>query len=819
MKEEEEETPILDEDEEMALDTALKNIKKQKNNISLEIERNNLRFCLKQAFTLLCELRTNILSPKSYITLYKQVEMELEEIYNYMTVEISRGREPWDIYDSVQQCRYVIPRLYLLILSGTIYIENSPELSKELCDELLDQMKEAQSPLRAMFVRYFLAKKMAGKLPKGNNEFDKEAGGTIEDTILFFIKNFEEMNRSWIRMTLNASEEVISMLEENRMDLKIIISDTVEILSKLEGLTSDLYEKLMLPKLLEIIFMYDDHISQEYLMEYIFTHFPASYNLKNLDFLLLTISKCVKGVNKIKLFIILLEKLNDYYKENEKKENILNDIYGAYPVILRNYNIILEKQEKSSQNLLNILEMNFAFIKFCINCAPTEEKLISINHGLNTTNKILLSLDNEVIYKDQIYKLYEILILSLESIYSIFEMPKFTDLYEFLDYDSKKKLAIDIIKNLININSHEKLDKLEKIQKLLIYLAPLETNENKDEKEENPRLIEKEQYTVIKLFSAFKTKNVELILNFYSEFKNFFIQGGIKRRNKSLPCLISSLLVFCKNISILYDKQIYDNEKYDISLIKTDDDFYDFLSKVYNLLNDILKTIEEDDPKKCIKYSLLIITSINKLNSAKEKFEKLCLIIFNNVMSTYKNFDPEIKYEYFIAICQSLIQNKLFSNENYQTIMEEIINEAKNMSKRNEQCNGLLIIAHIYYSHFKNGKKVSEFLSKAKKIADFSLSNQKNLGLFIDILNTYLYYVEVDEENIVGIKKEQIEEIVEYIQNFILTIKNDKNSDIDFLTNIENYFNKTINLINERKNRENCKEIYKQIVIDSEHKD
>ena len=299
--------------------------------------------------------------------------------------------------------------------------------------------------------------------------------------------------------------------------------------------------------------------------------------------------------------------------------------------------------------------MNFAFIKFCINCAPTEEKLISINHGLNTTNKILLSLDNEVIYKDQIFKLYEILILSLESIYSIFDMPKFTDLYEFLDYDSKKKLAIDIIKNLININSHEKLDKLEKIQKLLIYLTPLETNANKDEKEENPRLIEKEQYTVIKLFSAFKTKNVELILNFYSEFKNFFIQGGIKRRNKSLPCLISSLLVFCKNISILYDKQIYDNEKYDISLIKTDDDFYDFLSKVYNLLNDILKTIEEDDPKKCIKYSLLIITSINKLNSAKEKFEKLCLIIFNNVMSTYKNFDPEIKYEYFIAICQSLI--------------------------------------------------------------------------------------------------------------------------------------------------------------------
>ena len=120
------------------------------------------------------------------------------------------------------------------------------------------------------------------------------------------------------------------------------------------------------------------------------------------------------------------------------------------------------------------------------------------------------------------------------------------------------------------------------------------------------------------------------------------------------------------------------------------------------------------------------------------------------------------------------------------------------------------------FIHFKDGKKVSEFLSKAKKIADFSLSNQKNLGLFIDILNFYLYYIEVDEENIVGIKKEQIEEIVEYIQNFIVTIKNDKNSDVDikFLGNIEKYLGKTINIIIERKNKKNCKDIYKNIVID-----
>ena len=158
----EESYPILD--EEMALDSALKNIRRQNYHIMLEIERNNLRFILKQAFTLLCELRTNLLTPKFYYTLFKQVEIELEPIYNYMKLEISRGREAWDIYESVQQCRYVIPRLYLLILSGAIYIEKEPEMCKEISEDLLEQMKEAQSPLRAMFVRYYLAKMMRGRL-------------------------------------------------------------------------------------------------------------------------------------------------------------------------------------------------------------------------------------------------------------------------------------------------------------------------------------------------------------------------------------------------------------------------------------------------------------------------------------------------------------------------------------------------------------------------------------------------------------------------------------------------------------------------------
>ena len=813
-------------DEELILDKALKEVRRQNYFIMLEIERNNLRFCLKQTFTLLCELRTDFLKPKNYQILYNHVVNELIQVHKYMNEEISFGREPWDIYESVQQCRYVIPRLYLTIIAGSVYLEHSPEKCKELIEDLLDIVKQAQSPLRTIFVRYFLTKVMARVLPDEDNKDIKEGCGTILDTIYFLIKNLEEMNRAWIRMTLNASLDEKPILEKERLDIKMLIKDAIYIISKLKGMNNNLFEKEILPKIIEIIFMYDDYISQEFIMECILTDFPESYIIKNLDFLLLTLSKLGEGVDKKKLFVIVLEKLFNYYKNNiekkegEEKEKILNEVHGAYPVVLRNFNIILQKQEKSVQNLLNILEINYNFIKFCVYCAPEEEKLISINHGLNSTYSILISANVSILFQDQLNKIHDILSIPLESIYSIFDMANFPKLFSFLDYQNKKKLAFEIIDNLTNVNSHEKLDTLEKIKQLIIFLRPLEKNldlNNNNSNNNSELLIEKEQFTLIKIFSVFKTKNIDLLFQFYFEFKNLLIEGDKSQRNKSLPCLISILIIFCKDISYLYSQKIEQNEKYDISSLKSDEDFYNYLSNIYSILSELIKKLEQDDQKMAFKYSFLIMRQINIINTAKEKFGEIYLSLFNNSFELYKNFEQEKKFEYFKYICQYLMIDTIFSEELYEKILDELINEAKNMQKRSEQCNGLLTISKIYFVHFKNGEKVLEYLSKAKKIADFSLTNQKNLILFVNLLNEYLYYIDSDKENIVKIEKDLIEEIIEYIQNYFVTIKMDKNNDLNFLNEIENYYNNTINLINERKNKEEYNEIYKFININSDN--
>ena len=253
-------------DQEKVVDLAIKSVERQSYHVLLTIEQNNLRFCLKQAKLMLNELRTDLLIPKNYFQLYTSIFNEMKKVEDFMKLEISRGRLPEDIYESVQQCQYVIPRLYLTIIAGSVYIEKCPSKCLEILDELLEQVKSSQNPLRGIFTRYFLLQIIKDKLPDNDNIYVKEKGGNFQETVFFLIKNLEEINRLWIRISLNASEIEKKMKEKEREDLKPLISETINRLSSLEGLTMELYESEVLPKLMEIIFMYNDRVSQEYLM-------------------------------------------------------------------------------------------------------------------------------------------------------------------------------------------------------------------------------------------------------------------------------------------------------------------------------------------------------------------------------------------------------------------------------------------------------------------------------------------------------------------------------------------------------------------------
>ena len=822
---------LSEEDQERYLDRGLKKIKAQSFHIHTAIEKNNLRQCLKETYSMLSELRTNALTPKNYYHLFTTIFDEMMIVENFFREEIKRGRKPRDIYDSVQQAIYLIPRLYLMISAGALVMENEPKSAEEIIFDLLGMIKGVQNPIRGLFVRYYLLKRIKDKLPDKDNVYIEE-GGKIEDTLKFLIQNMDEMNRLWIRLSSDVMGNEKILRDKERTELKILVGESINRLSSLDGLTIELYEKEVLPKLIQIILESNDVLSQQYLMECIIHAFSDSYNIKCIESILNTLSSLTPGVDIKGLFISLMEKLAKFITDNsgedatEEDKKLTSAAMNVYPVLLQYFDRLQKETCMLGDNMdvLKLLDLNAAFMKFSIKCTDIDV-LSSINHILTSTLECFRQLARRL-SSDGNKKLSKLLAIPLESNHSLFEMTDFDGLILFLDYSLRKNLALKIIQSLYKDQSKEKLDSVDKIQKLLKLIRPLITDVE-DALEEDYMTFESEQNEVSKMIFVVKSQDPEMIYEIYGELKNVFVEGGSNRRKITLPTLASCIIQFCHKLSLAYDnknglvseeikKNPYSNEiinLIDVSKIDSDETFYKLMLNIYKLLNEIISIISQENPENALKLYLASAAQVNTIQSDRSNYEEACASFMNAAMNIYQEgkYDQNIKYSLLSQVVGYLINFTILSNENVENILKILIESGTKMAKRGDQFNSMLSIGQIYYSVLKDGNKVNDCIDKARKYADFAMANPQNLTLFIELLNKFLYFVENGDE-IISIKPEQIDDIIELIKNHIQTIKNEVSVDSSFLPDIEKYFNNTIEIIKRRKNEDNHKPIYDSIL-------
>jgi hypothetical protein len=91
-----------------------------------------------------------------------------------------------------------------------------------------------------------------------------------------------------------------------------------------------------------------------------------------------------------------------------------------------------------------------------------------------------------------------------------------------------------------------------------------------------------------------------------------------------------------------------------------------------------------------------------------------------------------------------------------------------------------------------------ECLKKAKRFADFAMTNPENLSLFIIIMNKYIYYIEACGGDCF-IPIDEFDDVIEIIKNHIFTIENEGTGDREYLVDIKRYFECTIDIIKKRK--------------------
>ena len=841
---------LSEKEQDSLLSKSLKKIKEQTYFINNTISQNKLRQCLQESYILLNELRINNLTPRRYYNLYISVFDVMLNIKNYMSEEVSRGRILIDLYDKVQQAKYVIPRIYLMITVGSIYMEKVPKSVHVILFDLLGVVKQVQNPVKGLFIRNYLLKMIKDKLPDKDNIYEKE-GGTFEDSLKFLIQNMEEMNLLWVRLLIGVDGNDKKQREKEREELKILIGESINKLSSLESLTKEIYEEQILPKLLKIILDSKDVLCQQYLIECILHSFPNNYNIKCIEQILETMTKLEDGVDICELFINMMDKIGNYFGDNTDK-NDLNDILetakNVYPALLENFEVIINtyinKEEKNEdinnkKNDINkmplskLLELINSFLKFSLKCSPEEQKNNSVDKIISYISTLIKKYNDEI-KEEENKKIYEIFLIPIEAGLNIYNINEYFKLFELVDYTTKKNIAIELINHLVNnINdkSTQKLDSLENYQKIIRYIQPLisdNNNKKEDEHINDQDIIQEEQNIVCKLLYIINSPDPEVIHEIFNQFKNIFSYGGQVRRKFSLPCLVNAIIIFCHKLTICYENKISQlpkdtiiNKKtlnqivnsLNISKITDNEFFYKLMLNNYKLLNEAINLIAQENTEIAYKLYIYGASLVNEIIIEKEKFSESCLSFINKALDLLE-FDPKLNKIVLIKYLSSnIIYYNILNNEQKEKLINKFIKIHEDMQSREEQFKLILIICQLYYNIFKDGKKVLECINKARRYADFDMTISKNVCLYVDLLNKMIYFVEKGD-NIVEIKKEQIEDLIELIKGHINTMKNtNKENDKKYINNVEKYFLNIINTLKKGKNHKNekIKEFYQKI--------
>ncbi len=812
---------MTEDDQELQLDQGLKNIKAQSFHIHNTIEKNNLRQCLKETNAMLAELRTSALTPKNYYHLYTAAFDEMQYVENYFKEEIKRGRRVKDLYESVQQARFILPRMYLLITVGGIYMETQVDSCKKIIFDLLQMIKGVQNPIRGLFTRYYLLKTIKDKLPDKGNQFETEEGTMKDTTLKFILQNLEEMNRLWIRLATGCKDNEKLIREKERNELKILVGENITRLASLDGLSLEIYQEDVLKQIIAILLDSKDQLSQQYLMECIIQAFPDDYNIQCMETILDTLTQLTQGVDVKALYIALMDKLARYVGNTGKEDKtIIEAVEKIFDLLKKSIDKLIQDSSQGNLDLTKILELSVAFMKFTVNCCPQSDKLNTVNYILSIV-RTNIEKKGEKLSSDTAKLVERLLMVPLESELSLFDFINFSELMVFLDIYSRTNLGLKIIESLVNGTSKEQLDSVEKVQMLLTFIKPL-LEEEVEEKEAFQ--FEYEQSTVSKLIFVMKSTDPNVLIDIFMALKNVFVNGGVKKKKYTLPPLANALINFCYQISSSYDTRqgLIDDSKrneihkqyvstLDISFIDSDETLYKFLLKSYQILNEIITAIAADSPEQAFKLYLQSATQVNSIQSSRAQFEEACASFINAGMAIYQEgkYESEIKCFMLTQVVGTLLTISILSKEFLSQLIPSLQQSAQSMVKRGDQCNAMLSVSHLYYSLLGNTDKVRECLNKAKRFADFAMTNPHNLFLFVIIMNKLLYYIENSDEDIVN--KDMMEDLVEIVRNHIQTIKTE-NAETDFLPGIERYFEETLAIINKRKQL-GVKKIYQEMMI------
>ena len=801
-------------DEKQLLENLFKHVKMTSMKMNNAIDRNDMRQVLKLSVDIINALKTNFKTPSYYNQLFLNVIEELLPLDKYFREEVKRGRRIKEFYEAVQQCITVLPRMYLMIITGNIYIENCPNDQKEIICEIMKMANGVQHPLRGFYTRYFILKTLKDNF----NDIDS------------ILTNIKEMNKLWIRIGhmkhLLGSESV-----KVRNELKDIIAENITLLANVENINDNIYKNKILLPLLKIIIECGDYISQQYLLSNIINFLPDEYNIKSIDIIITSLSQMTDKVDIKEIFIKIMEKLGNFDSIEKLKDIKSNELFeklnGSIEKIIEEF----QNQGDNDNDILKVIELEVSYLKFVINFGTFEEqniKIKSINKIITKCYELISkACDGRNLSEEGTKIIFRLLQAILDSPLSIFKCKNFPDLMNYLNDDYKSQLSLNILESLVNKYNIGMIDSKEKMESIIEFIRPMvEIDDNKG----SEYLLDKALSKVCKLVYVPSSKDPYEQLEMLQMLKSLLVSttnnNEEEMKNKKLFLYynnyINALLLIGYSLNEGYidksDKKKdktskihkdfsskYNLDKFDINNLQSFIDFYKILIKEIDDTLTKLKIISSTTAYKLYLQSILLLNrigiSIDKNNEANKYYEESTINFINKTITMFIEgaIDQKHKLELLIDLIGNICFISILSKENMIDIAGKIEKICDKIKKKDEQCISLINCSKLYYNESnKDINKIIELLNKARKTAVYAMTNPENTILFINILNEYLKYDGIIENFDQIAKADDVSEIIEAINNYLTSLSENINNK-KTISKIENYYKNTKELIKSRK--------------------
>ncbi|XP_028037637.1 vacuolar protein sorting-associated protein 35 isoform X1 [Bombyx mandarina] len=730
------------EEQEKLLEEALNIVKVQAFQMKRCLDKSKLMDALKHASTMLGELRTSLLSPKSYYELYMAITDELRHLELYLLEEFQKGRKVADLYELVQYAGNIVPRLYLLITVGLVYIKTNTNLRRDLLKDLVEMCRGVQHPLRGLFLRNYLLQCTRNVLPD-THEAPNENEGTVRDAVDFVLMNFAEMNKLWVRMQHQGHSRDKERRERERSELRILVGTNLVRLSQLESVTVEDYRRMVLPGILEQVVSCRDAIAQEYLMECIIQVFPDEFHLANLQPFLKSCAELQPGVNIKNIIIALIERLASYSQRNEGNMNLSVVLEDGQEQEVQLFEVFSDQVAAITQSRVDMpqedmLSLQLALLKLAQRCHP--DKLNYVDRVLAHTDKICAdihqssgqsTLEHHTPVFKELMKIIKLPCDHYKNILVLIKLSNYAPLIRHLSYQGRVMIAVHLINDVLETNTAISTPQdVEAVLGLLDVLVKDQPDQPPSESDVEDFV--EEQGLLARLIHHFKSDSADQQYLITSTARKILQGGGARRIQHTFPPLV----FHAYRLAFVYKDLKDQDEMWEKKCQK----IFQFCHQTITML---VKAELAELPLRLYLQGALAISEIGFANHETIAYEFL-----SQAFSLYEDeiSDSKAQLAAITLIIATFEQINCFGAENAEPMRTQCALAASKLLKKPDQSRAVALCSHLFWKGTRDGRPVwalndasraLDCLKKAARVAQQCMDGGVQAQLLAELLGRY----------------------------------------------------------------------------------